>query len=61
MTEKVLFTKAQLAEALAVSERTIERWVEKGVIPYLKASGTIRFELGAVLAAIAGGRDDSER
>jgi len=42
-TTKELLTKAELAELLGVTERTVDRMRDAGAIPYFKHRGTIRF------------------
>jgi excisionase family DNA binding protein len=38
-----LLTKAQLANRLNVSTRTLENWMQQRLIPYLKPTRTVRF------------------
>jgi excisionase family DNA binding protein len=51
--EPKLLTPQQLAEKLGVSVPTIRRLIQQDVIPYLKAGAQIRFDLNAVLKAMA--------
>jgi len=48
-----LLKKHQLAKELSVSSRTIDKWVEKRLIPFIQFSpGFNRFEIEAVLETI---------
>jgi phage terminase Nu1 subunit (DNA packaging protein) len=38
-----LDTRTTLAEKIDVSVRTVDAWRERGIIPYLKVGGVIRF------------------
>ena len=38
-----LLTKAQLAERLNISVRTLENWMEQRLVPYVKPTRTVRF------------------
>jgi excisionase family DNA binding protein len=50
-----LITVAQAASLLAVSEKTIRRWIDAERIPYLKLpSGGYRIPAGALLASLGG-------
>lgn len=50
-----LMTVAQAASLLAVSEKTIRRWIDNERIPYLKLpSGGYRIPQGALLASLGG-------
>ena len=42
----------QLATALNVSDRTIDKWREDRVIPFLRVRRVIRFDLAAVKQAL---------
>lgn len=42
----------QLAKTLNVSERTIDTWKHKGVIPFLRVGRVVRFDLDAVKRAL---------
>ena len=45
-----LLDKRGLAPRLQVSTRTVDTWMKKGLIPFLKIGGkTVRFRLGDVL------------
>jgi hypothetical protein len=48
----ILITKAQLSKAIATSPRTIDSWREKGIIPFIKVGGIVRFNLAKVMAAL---------
>lgn len=47
-----IFSKKQLADYFQVSERTIENWVTKGYLEHTHIAGTIRFQMGQVLALL---------
>jgi hypothetical protein len=47
-----LDTRTTLAEKIDVSVRTVDAWRERGIIPYLKVGGVIRFDFGKVMAAL---------
>jgi excisionase family DNA binding protein len=50
-----LLTVAQAASLLAVSEKSVRRWIEAEQIPYLKLpSGGYRIPQGALLASLGG-------
>lgn len=50
-----LMTVAQAASLLAVSEKTIRRWIDAERIPYLRLpSGGYRIPRGALLASLGG-------
>lgn len=42
--EFLLFTKAELARYLDVEVRTVEHWMSRRLIPYIKIGGTVRFK-----------------
>jgi excisionase family DNA binding protein len=44
-----LLRKRELAEKLAISKRTLEVWMAKGRIPFLKVGRSVRFRLADVL------------
>jgi excisionase family DNA binding protein len=44
-----LLRKRELAEKLAISERTLCVWMQKGRIPFLKVGRSVRFRLADVL------------
>jgi predicted site-specific integrase-resolvase len=49
----VLVSKAVLAKALSISERTVGNWQKKGVIPFLKISDRfVRFDVAEVRDAL---------
>lgn len=50
-----LLTVAQAASLLAVSEKTVRRWIDDERIPYLKLpGGSYRIPQGALLASLGG-------
>lgn len=52
---KTLVRKKQLASDFAVSPRTVDAWVSKGVIPFIKVSPRLNlFDPVAVRAALEG-------
>jgi excisionase family DNA binding protein len=44
-----LLRKRELAERLAISKRTLDVWMQKGRIPFLKVGRSVRFRLPDVL------------
>ena len=44
-----LLRKRELAEKLAISKRTLDVWMQKGRIPFLKVGRSVRFRLTDVL------------
>jgi len=44
-----LLKKRELAEKLAISKRTLDVWMSKGRIPFLKVGRSVRFRLPDVL------------
>ena len=44
-----LLRKRELAEKLAISKRTLDVWMHKGRIPFLKVGRSVRFRLSDVL------------
>jgi excisionase family DNA binding protein len=44
-----LLRKRELAEKLAISKRTLDVWMAKGRIPFLKVGRSVRFRLADVL------------
>ncbi len=55
MDTEGLVKKSRVAEALDVSVRTVNRWVERGEIPCHKRGKLIRFKLSEVLGWFASG------
>ena len=45
-----LLDKRQLAERLNLSVRSVDAWMKTGLLPYIKAGRTVRFEYDTVLA-----------
>jgi excisionase family DNA binding protein len=48
-----LLTKRQLAPKLQIAPRTLDLWMRKGRIPFLKVGRTVRFRLGDVLEKLS--------
>ena len=48
----IFITKAQLAEAIGTSPRTINDWMSRGLIPYVRIGNVLRFDLAKVKAAM---------
>ena len=48
-----LLRKRELAEKLAISKRTLDVWMQKGRIPFLKVGRSVRFRLPDVLAKLS--------
>jgi excisionase family DNA binding protein len=46
-------TKSQIAERLKVTTRTIDAWMQKGLIPYRKIGRTVRFVWEEICEALA--------
>ena len=44
-----LLRKPELAEKLSISKRTLDVWMKRGRIPFLKVGKSVRFRLGDVL------------
>jgi excisionase family DNA binding protein len=44
-----LFRKKELAQQLAISKRTLDVWMQKGRIPFLKVGRSVWFRLSDVL------------
>jgi excisionase family DNA binding protein len=44
-----LLRKRELADKLAISKRTLDVWMQKGRIPFLKVGRSVRFRLPDVL------------
>ena len=57
MPPERLWTVAQVAEYLAVTERTVRAWQTEHRLPYLKIGGVVRFR-AADVAAWAGQFED---
>lgn len=47
-----VMTYAQLAEALQISESTLQRWKQAGKIPHVGVGDTVRFDFDAVVQAL---------
>ena len=45
--------KSSIARINSVSTRTVENWMKKGLIPYTKIGGLVRFDMAKVTAALA--------
>ena len=48
----LFYTRDQLAVALATSARTIDIWRRRGVIPFIKVRGIVRFDVARVKTAL---------
>jgi excisionase family DNA binding protein len=48
-----LLRKRELAEKLAISKRTLDVWMNKGRIPFLKVGRSVRFRLPDVLEKLS--------
>ena len=48
-----LLRKRELAEKLAISKRTLDVWMAKGRIPFLKVGRSVRFRLPDVLEKLS--------
>jgi len=50
--EKTILDTRQLSEKIDVTVVTIQRWRDRGKIPFFQVGGVIRYDLDAVLAAL---------
>jgi excisionase family DNA binding protein len=48
-----MMTKMQVADLFGISERTLDRWREEGIIDAIRVGGIVRFREEAVEAALA--------
>lgn len=48
-----LVPKPVIANRYSVTVRTIDNWMHRGVIPYQKIGGVVRFDVSKVDAALA--------
>jgi excisionase family DNA binding protein len=48
-----LWRKHQVAELIGVSQRTVDRLRDCGILPAIRIRGTVRFQPEAVIAALA--------
>jgi excisionase family DNA binding protein len=48
-----LLRKRELAQQLAISKRTLDAWMQKGRIPFLKVGRSVRFRLSDVLEKLS--------
>jgi excisionase family DNA binding protein len=48
-----LLRKKELAQQLAISKRTLDVWMQKGRIPFLKVGRSVRFRLSDVLEKLS--------
>lgn len=51
-SEPILVSKPQIARRYGVSIRTIQQWMEKDIIPFLKIGYMVRFDVRNCDAAI---------
>jgi excisionase family DNA binding protein len=51
--ESGLVTKPELAKIARVSTRTIDNWIKKKVVPYLKIGRLVRFDARRCLTALS--------
>ena len=51
-TAPFYLNREQIARAIPVSPRTVDDWRERGIIPFLKIRGIVRFDLAKVRAAL---------
>ncbi len=47
-----LLTKRGLAPRLEISPRTLDAWMKRGFVPYIKIGKTVRFRLEDVIAKL---------
>ena len=53
--KEIIDTK-ELCTRLNITEPTVIRWRKKGRIPFLQIGSSIRFDFGAVVSALEGGK-----
>jgi len=51
-----LLRKPELARKLSISKRTLDVWMKKGRVPFLKVGKSVRFRLPDVLEKLNGYR-----
>ena len=47
--EQRLFTKKEMAAYFSITERTIESWMRRSYIPFIKIGQSVRFRMASVL------------
>ena len=57
ITNTQLLTGAQACQILAISERTLWSWKERGLLTYYRIGRTIRFKLADINLALEGYRE----
>ncbi len=55
-----LFSPAEVAEVLAVSTRTVLRWIEQGRLPAIRIGAVVRIQRTDLAAFLAQHRRDAE-
>lgn len=45
---RLVYTKGEAAKLLQVTTRTIERWIGRGLIPFIKIGSTVRIPANAL-------------
>ena len=53
MSQSKLFSQTSLAKELQVCKLTVSRWTTAGIIPCYRIGRIVRYDLAAVLTAIA--------
>jgi excisionase family DNA binding protein len=48
-----LVNKPTIARRYAVSTRTVDNWISRRIIPFMKIGGVVRFRISEVDAALA--------
>jgi len=56
-----LLTKEQVAVLWNVSSRTIENYCRKGLLPYIKVGGTIRFDESVLKTSFVSKVDEKKK
>ena len=51
--ENSILTKAELAPRLRIQPRTLDDWMARGLVPYMKIGHAVRFDWHAVQARLA--------
>jgi excisionase family DNA binding protein len=59
--DDVFLSKADMASRLNVTERTLENWMRKRLVPFHRIGRTVRFDLREVRTALAARRIDAQQ
>ena len=47
-----LINKKQMAERLSVTPRTLENWMKRGLVPYIRIGRVVRYDLEEVMRTL---------